>query len=123
MKLIKWIVPLLIVVTLIVIYREFNPIESAYFPKCIFKSITGLSCPGCGSQRAIHHLLNFDIKSACSENILLVLAIPYMVIGTLYNFIKVSNTTLLKIKSTLFGTRAIYLVLLFIVAFTIIRNI
>ena len=31
---------------------------------CIFKSVLGLPCPGCGMSRAIISLLNMDIKQA-----------------------------------------------------------
>lgn len=32
-----------------VVYFLFDPLESPYMPQCLFKRLTGLSCPGCGS--------------------------------------------------------------------------
>lgn len=55
-----------------------NPLDSVYAPKCIFHMVTGLQCPGCGSQRAIHALLHLDIAQALRYNALLVISIPFL---------------------------------------------
>lgn len=65
-----------LIVAAAVVYFTFNPASSALFPKCPFFMLTGLKCPGCGSQRAIHALLNLDITGAFSYNALLVVFIP-----------------------------------------------
>ena len=59
-------------------YKTYNPTET-FFPRCPFFWLTGLKCPGCGSQRAIHQLLNFDIAAAFRYNACLVLFIPVLV--------------------------------------------
>ena len=38
-----------------------DPTGNAFFPKCMVYSATGLYCPGCGTQRALHHLLHARI--------------------------------------------------------------
>ena len=48
----------------IFLYSEFDPAGSVFWPKCPFHLLTGLECPGCGSQRAVHSLLNGDLLSA-----------------------------------------------------------
>ena len=53
----------------------FDP-ESGGFLPCPFRSITGMLCPGCGSQRALHDLLHFRLGEAFGHNALLVLALP-----------------------------------------------
>lgn len=58
------------------IYYFFNPSSSALFPKCPFLVTTGLKCPGCGSQRAIHSLLHLDVAEAMKYNLLLVFSLP-----------------------------------------------
>lgn len=64
---------LLIVVTgLAVLFFLLNPIEYEIFPRCIFNSITGYYCPGCGSQRAIHSLLHLDFAGVVSYNFLFI---------------------------------------------------
>jgi hypothetical protein len=57
-----------------------NP-ERGGFPRCPFQQATGLFCPGCGSQRAIHALTHFDFPRALSFNALAVLALPVLAIA------------------------------------------
>ena len=54
---------------LLYIYQTYNP-ASVYFPKCPFHYFTGFYCPGCGSQRAVHALLNLKLAKAFSYNAL-----------------------------------------------------
>ena len=63
-----------------VVYFNYDPEESVLFPKCPFQLLTGLECPGCGSQRAIHALLHLDIRSAFHHNALLIISIPYIIL-------------------------------------------
>ena len=66
---------------LVWVYSSFNPLASGLFPKCPFRSLTGWQCPGCGSQRAVHYLLNGRIGPAFRANPLMVLSIPYLTLG------------------------------------------
>ena len=76
----------------IFLYSAFDPADSVFWPKCPFYLLTGLECPGCGSQRAIHSLLNGDPVSAMHYNLLLVLAIPYLLLyAVLVITLKVRN--------------------------------
>lgn len=63
-----------------VIYWKFDPSSAGFFPKCPLRSLTGLSCPGCGSQRALHHLLHLQIRTAFGYNAALVLSIPLLMV-------------------------------------------
>lgn len=60
------------------IYYVLDPATSNVFPQCTFLSLTGYKCPGCGSQRAIHALLNGDVKAAFGYNAMLLVAIPWI---------------------------------------------
>jgi len=122
-KTLKWSVIFITIITLLIIYKIYNPIQNIYFPKCPFKGLTGYKCPGCGSQRAIHYLLNFEIKYAFGENMLLVLSIPYLIMGFIFDLIKNPNDEGLKWRKILFGVKAIYIILTIIVSFWILRNI
>ena len=50
------------------------------FPACPFHALTGLLCPGCGSQRALHDLLHGLIGEAFRHNALLVISIPLLAV-------------------------------------------
>lgn len=47
-------------------------------PPCPFYFLTGLFCPGCGTLRATHSLLQGDVHRAFAFNPLLVLLLPYL---------------------------------------------
>ena len=46
-------------------------------PKCPTKTLIGLSCPGCGIQRAMHELLHGNIIEAIKYNYYLIISGPY----------------------------------------------
>lgn len=68
-------------VAVALIYYRFNPAEAGFFPVCFFRKITGLHCPGCGAQRALHALLHGRFREAFHNNALLLLAMPYLTLG------------------------------------------
>ena len=74
------VITLVIAVLLVLgfIYYVLDPATSNVFPQCTFLSFTGYKCPGCGSQRAIHALLNGDVKEAFGYNAMLLVAIPWI---------------------------------------------
>ena len=55
----------------------FDPADHGFFPRCLFHSLTGWKCAGCGAQRMTHSLLQLDIAEAFRQNALLVLLLPY----------------------------------------------
>ncbi len=121
-RIIKWVLAFIVISVLVILYKTYNPNGNVYFPKCPFREITGLKCPGCGSQRAIHYILNFDFYSAIKENAILVLSIPYIIMGAVFDLLKNPSERLLKWRKVIFGKRAIYLILTIIILFWILRN-
>lgn len=107
---------------MVVVYKTFNPMQHGFFPKCPFLMATGLECPGCGSQRALHHLLNLNIGAAFLQNPLMVTAIPYIILGFIFNLKQNPSEKWLKWRSRLFGRTAIYIVFVIVVGFWIVRN-
>lgn len=103
------------------VYYFYHPAHYQLFPRCIFKSVTGLNCPGCGAQRAIHELLHLNFKNAFAYNALLVFSIPYVVVGLLFH-----QTSLKyqfpKTRRFLFGNTAIISVVVLVILFFIYRN-
>ena len=114
---------LIIIAVLAILYKLYSPAEYILFPKCPFRVATGLQCPGCGSQRAIHYLLNLDIYNAIKENAILVFSIPYLLIGILFDTIRSDNRSFLKWRKILFGEKAIWGILSIIILFWVVRNI
>src|SRR5574339_87372 len=56
----------------------FEPGKSGFFPGCIFRLLTGFTCPGCGSTRAMHQLLHGHVAAAFMLNPLFLVAIPFL---------------------------------------------
>ena len=118
----KWPATALLLLLFVWVYKNYNPVDYGWFPKCPFRALTGLLCPGCGSQRAVHNLLNLDIKGAFKENGLLVLSIPYLLVGLVFELTKPRSVSLLKWRKTLFGVGAIKFILVLVIVFWIGRN-
>ena len=119
---IKKIIIAVILLFLIFIYKIYNPINSNYFLKCPFFYVTGYKCAGCGSQRAVHALLNFDFKKAMYFNVLLVISIPYLLFGFFLELKKNKTKKLIKLQNRFYGLKAIIVILIIILFFWVLRN-
>ena len=64
------------------LYYIFNPATSQLAPKCMFHSVTGLDCPGCGSQRMLHALMHGDFSAAWHANPFIICAAPVLIVMT-----------------------------------------
>lgn len=62
----------------VAIYFRWNPASHDFFPRCMFLNLTGLKCPGCGSQRAFHALLHGDVVAALRLNAYLLVGLPLL---------------------------------------------
>lgn len=58
----------------------FADLGSVWMPKCPFRLLTGLDCPACGSQRALHALVHGRVVEALGYNPFLVVSIPYFLL-------------------------------------------
>ncbi len=59
----------------------FNPVQSGFYPVCMFYKTTGLLCPGCGILRATHQLLHGHLAAAFRYNALFVSSLPLVALG------------------------------------------
>lgn len=114
--------PLLLLGVLVLIYYAFNPAHFSFFLPCPLYYMTDLYCAGCGSQRALHHLMHFDVISAFRYNPLLVLTLPLLIyaLGVQYiNFVTGS-----KHRVKLFYSN-VFIIVYFGVAilYSVLRNI
>lgn len=114
---------LLVVVSaaLLYIYFTFDPAVNSFFPRCPLFTFTGLYCPGCGSQRAVHHILKGKIAAAAGLNLLVPLYLPLIVV---YYTSYLVNATQLHRKLVVLLNKKwfIYGSLLIIVLFGVFRN-
>ena len=85
--------------------------------------LTGYECPGCGSQRAIHALLHGDIIKAWDYNPLLVIAVPYIILGFIAELSFRRSRLMRTVRDRLYSGRAVWMVLTVIIIYWIGRNV
>ena len=110
------------VVLAAVVYFMFNPATANFFPPCLFYKLTGYQCAGCGSQRAIHSLLHFDIVSAFKYNLIVVPAILLIAL-LIYLEHFGGKKRFPKLHRKLSSTKFIVAIIIVIVAYWLLRNI
>jgi len=118
----KAILPLLLLGVLFFVYYVFNPSQSSFFLPCPLKYTTDLYCAGCGSQRAIHHLMHFEIFAAFRYNPLLILSIPLLIYALIVEYLNFAFGTKHRVK--LFYSN-VFIVVYFGIAivYSVLRNI
>ena len=114
-----WAAGAVILAVAVTVYALFDP-ATAPFPRCPFLSLTGLQCPGCGSQRAIHALLHADIAGAWRSNALLVLSLPLV---ALLLVAQAMSSRCPRLHNALNSRTVIWIVFTVIVIWWIARNI
>jgi len=82
---------LLVVFGLGIVYF-FDPATTGFYPHCLFKTIFGLQCPGCGSLRAMHQLLHGNVAAAWALNPMLMIVGPLAVAVTLFTSLRNPKT-------------------------------
>jgi len=93
-----------------------DPIKSDIAPKCLFKVLTGLSCPGCGFQRCVHALLRGDFVNAVKFNLFLAIGIPYLF------FIALAEVFNIRHFNIFLQANFVYLYILLYFMWFIVRN-
>lgn len=91
--------------------------------QCSFYKITGLQCPGCGGQRALHYLLHGKLLEALHHNILLVIGLPFL----LYLYVIIVKVYVLKNATytdiPFLGKNFGIITIIVILSFFLLRNI
>jgi hypothetical protein len=98
----------------------FEPGKTGFFPACPFRTLTGFTCPGCGSTRGLHRLLHGDVVGAFEFNPLLVLSLPFLI----YAFLRYSNAIMRgrPLERHQLNAKYIWALFVVIVSFWIFRN-
>jgi hypothetical protein len=99
----------------------FDPATSGVFPPCPVRYLTGWYCPGCGSLRAVHQLLQGNLRAAWALNPLTVVLSPFLGYGMIsYALLDLRGRHLPRVFLPAVWIRALCAV---IILFGIARNI
>lgn len=104
---------------LAVIYR-FPPTEHSFYPRCPIYLATHWLCPGCGSTRALHALLHFDVQTALHYNALFTLLFP--VAAVWFGFICYRTMRYDQFPNLAFPRSVAACLIVTVVLFTVARN-
>ncbi len=120
-KTIAWIAAVGIVAILVaVVYFVLDPEQSRLFPRCLFLSLTGYKCPGCGSQRMLHALLHGDVTAAWRQNALLLCSLPLLVV---FAIAEVKQKSLPRLYDVVTSPITVTVIVILFVVWAIVRNI
>lgn len=117
---VKLLLLVIVVAILVTVYFIFDPNVSSWFPKCVFHQLTGLDCPTCGTQRAVHAILHGEFLAALQVNPFIVISIPY---GICLFFILIFKTSFTrKMRAILLHRYVVYTYCVIFVGWWILRN-
>ncbi len=98
-----WIMVLCILSgAIILIYYYNDPSDCVLMPKCPFFLLTGLQCPSCGTQRALHALLLGYPMEALRYNFFMMFSIPYFLLVVVSSFAIKTTRRMIYLKSLYF---------------------
>ena len=78
MKPASTVIAIVCMALIIAFYYWADPSSAWWMPQCPFLRLTGLYCPGCGAQRALHALLLGDLAGAFRFNPFLLSIVPLL---------------------------------------------
>ena len=90
-----------------------------WMPLCPVHALTGLSCPGCGSQRALHALLTGHPAEAWHYNPYLFIAVP---VALFFGFVEAYQARFPALHRALIRPATFYILIILTVLWTIARN-
>lgn len=117
----KILILITILSLLMILYFFADARNSLIFPRCIFNAVTGLYCPGCGSQRALSSLLHGELWQAINYNALFILCLPLLCYSSLIAVINISRKEQL-VQHIFYSTLFVKVFLAAVIIFWIVRN-
>jgi hypothetical protein len=113
---------LILLAVLLYYFYSKNPSDKEnLYVSCTFKNLTGLDCPGCGGQRAVHHLLHFEFGKAIQDNALFIFLIPYLALLFYYEIRRI-YFGIPKPRNFFTSNKIIWIFLIALLVFGILRN-
>jgi len=104
----------------LLLLRNFDPAKSWIFPPCPLHFLTGWYCPGCGSLRALHQLLQGNVRAAWAMNPLTMVLLPFIGYGLTSQALLVLRGR--RLPGVFLSANMIRLLCAVIVLFGILRN-
>ena len=114
------IITAVVAIVAAIVYFYFDPSSSRLFPRCLFLETTGVKCPGCGSQRAVHALLHGQVGAAWHYNAMLVVGIPLIVF---YLLVSVMQERWQRLYRVLFSRVVLLSLVGLIMLWLVLRNV
>lgn len=113
------LIGLLLLVGAVGLYALLDPAKTP-FPRCLIRTATGYSCPGCGLQRAFHALLHGHFSEAFAYN----RALPFsLILVFLYGYVEVFPQHASGLRRLLHHPLSLLLLTLLVLGWWIGRNI
>lgn len=112
----------LILVALLVVYYKFNPLEHELFPKCVVHTLTGIQCPSCGSQRALHSFMHGDFTAAVRYNLFALYSVPYFLLVMVACFVRPGSGRLQRVCARASSRSAVMFYVYTYLGWWILRN-
>ena len=102
------------------------PSGESFYPKCMSHTLTGLHCPGCGTTRALHALLNGQVRQALTYNLLIPVMVPllaYHLFRGLFHSLWGGTPKPMSERWRKWSARGLWLLMILMVIYGILRNI
>ncbi|WP_299525160.1 DUF2752 domain-containing protein [uncultured Lutibacter sp.] len=112
---------LILGIGVVILFFFVNPSDVNFFPKCPLYVTTGIYCPGCGSQRATHQLLQFNLFGVLQQNVLYFMG---MFVLAYHGTISLINIYFKKnIYNYIYHPKTPIIILVIIIIYWVLRNI
>lgn len=113
------LIGLLLLVGAVGLYALLDPAKTPFL-RCLIRTATGYSCPGCGLQRAFHALLHGHFSEAFAYN----RALPFsLILVFLYGYVEVFPLRAPGLRRLLHHPLSLVLLTLLVLGWWIGRNI
>lgn len=113
---------IVVAVAAVVFFAIVDPAQCVWAPKCLFHTVTGLQCPGCGFSRAMHALLHGHPAQALAYNYFMVLSVPYALVVLLASYCP-ALPVVRRCQRYILGRTAAYVYIALFIVWWIVRNV
>lgn len=97
--------------------------DAFWYPSCIFYDLTGLRCPACGTQRALHALLHGHVLQAIRFNWFFLYSVPYVLVLMAERWVLSEGHLRERVRSIAEHRYAMFLYIALFFLWWIVRNI